>query len=315
MKNRRGMEKRKEEICSSKGVVTGRKTGDPLVSVLVRTCGRPLVLKRALESIRRQEYKNLEVIIVEDGKPTAQKMLEKEFTDFPFPYRYEATGKHVGRSRAGNRAMQLSGGKYLNFLDDDDGLLPDHVECLVRALSGRKEKAAYSLAQERQVAVWPQKAKMPVARIRKKDASIKKSFIRYRQPFHRLLLCTSNYLTIQSVLFERSLFEEYGGFDEKIERMEDWDLWVRYSMATEFVYVGRVTSYYHVPYGAGSRKKRDADLKRDADRLHEKFRSYPVTMSAEQLRQEMEYVIREYKTKGLVRYIRMFFRMFVLGER
>ncbi|MDE7313093.1 MAG: glycosyltransferase family 2 protein [Eubacterium sp.] len=273
---------------------------DPLVSIIIRTCGRPHILKHALESIRRQTYRNLEVIIVEDGKQTAQKMLQNDFADFSFPYLYEATGKHVGRSRAGNQAMQLSSGKYLNFLDDDDGLLPEHVECLVRALCGRKEKAAYSVAQERQIVT--------------RDIRAKRNFIRYRQPFHRLLLCTCNYIPIQSMLFERSLFETYGGFDEKIERMEDWDLWVRYSMATDFVFVNQVTSYYHVPYGAKGKKKRGTELKRDADRLHEKFRLYHTTMSAEQLRQEMEYVIREYKNKGLVRYIRMFFRMFVLGE-
>ena len=40
--------------------------------------------------------------------------------------------------------------------------------------------------------------------------------IRYKQPFNRLLLYTFNYIPIQSIMFQKSLYEEYGGFDEKI---------------------------------------------------------------------------------------------------
>lgn len=53
--------------------------------------------------------------------------------------------------------------------------------------------------------------------------------IRYKQPFNRLLLYTFNYIPIQSIMFQKSLYEEYGGFDEKLDNLEDWDLWVRYS--------------------------------------------------------------------------------------
>lgn len=275
--------------------------GYPLVSVLVRTCGRPQVLKRALDSIREQTYPAIEVIIVEDGTNAAEKMLQKEYRDLN--YIYEASGEHIGRSKAGNRAMQLASGTYLNFLDDDDGLLPGHIACLVSALNGRKEKAAYSVAQERQAAA---KTGIP---------QVKRRYIRYRQPFHRLLLCTWNYIPIQSILFEKSLFDAYGGMDEAIGMMEDWDLWVRYCAVTDFIFVDQVTSYYHVPYSRKLGRKRRADLRKDMEKLDKKFQSYQLSMTAAQVHQQMQYVMREYKNKGLARYIRMFFRMFVLGER
>uniref|UniRef100_N2AEZ2 Glycosyltransferase 2-like domain-containing protein n=1 Tax=Eubacterium plexicaudatum ASF492 TaxID=1235802 RepID=N2AEZ2_9FIRM len=274
----------------------------PLVSIIIRTCGRPQVLKRALESIRRQTYPNIEAVIVEDGKNAAEEMLKKEYADMRFIY--QATGTHAGRSKTGNLAMQLSSGVYLNFLDDDDELFPDHVQKLVHALHGRQERAAYSIAQERQTAVRP--GNRPY---------IKKKYIRYRQPFYRLLLYAGNYIPIQSILFERSLFETYGGLDEEIGMMEDWDLWVRYSAVTDFVYVNQVTSCYYVPGKSADKKEREKNLRRDMQKLNKKFCSYQMNISVGQLRREMEYVIREYKNQGLLRYIRMFFRMFVLGER
>lgn len=322
---------------------------EPLVSVLIRTCKRPQILKRALNSIRQQTYANIEVIIVEDGKNTAEEMLKKEYADLR--YVYEAAGKKIGRSTAGNRAMQLSSGVYLNFLDDDDELFPEHIQRLVNALRGRKEKAAYSVAQERQSIIQPEdrlsirqgkngsplmkqakyriligKHKWSGDRLKNRKKSIdlhigtdgcrhiKKKYIRYRQPFHRLLLYTENYIPIQSILFERSLFETYGGMDEEIGMMEDWDLWVRYSIATDFVFVDQVTSCYYVPYKRKHKKERADGLKTDVEKLDKKFRSYQMTMTVGQIHEEMKYIIREYKNRGLLRYMRMFFRIFVLGE-
>lgn len=293
------------------------KTEEPLVSVLIRTCGRPQVLKRALESIRGQTYPNLEVVIVEDGMPTAQKMLQTDYADFPFPCLYEATGKHVGRSRAGNRAMQLSSGKYLNFLDDDDGLLPDHVECLVRALSTRTEQAAYSVAQERQVTCRNGRKSCAVKACKKagERQRVRKQFVRYRQKFNRLLLYTDNYIPIQSILFERSLFERFGGFDEELGAFEDWDLWVRYSLCTDFVYVDRVTSYYYVPYARKKKKERAVAFHENKMKLDRKFQKYKMQIAVSDIHKEMLYVLRHYKEKKLIRYLRLFFRVVLLGER
>nr|WP_318684951.1 glycosyltransferase [uncultured Acetatifactor sp.] len=276
----------------------------PLVSIIVRTCQRPEVLREALDSIRRQTYSNIQVIVVEDGENAAEDMLEQDYSGMN--YIYEATGRKQGRSRAGNRALQLATGAYINFLDDDDIFFEQHVQILVDALKTSEDLAAYSIAEERQI-------------VKEKEGSgahkIKRRTIRYNQPFNRLLLYTFNYIPIQSIMFHRSLFETLGGFDENLEALEDWDLWVRYSLKTDFLYVNKVTSGYHVPYKLESKSARAAGMREYVRPLHQKFNTYELRISVGEVNRDMTYVIREYKNKGLLRYLRMFFRVVFLGER
>lgn len=276
----------------------------PLVSVIVRTCNRPQVLRTALDSIRNQTYPNIEVIIAEDGENTAEKMLRTDYSDLR--YLYKATNIKQGRSKVGNFAMELATGKYLNFLDDDDAFLPNHIELLVKEIEGRAERAIYSVAEERQILFDKENYAASV---------VKNKLIRYRQPFNRILLYSMNYIPIQSILFERGLFEEMGGFDSRLETLEDWDLWVRFSTVTDFAFLDKITSYYHTPYERKKKQRRSAGLKDYMTPLHENFQTYEARMSVEQVNREMEYVIREYKNHGWLRYFRIFFRVFFLGER
>jgi len=269
----------------------------PLVSIVIRTCQRPEILKKALISIREQTYSPIQVIIVEDGENISEKMLEKHFTDLDYIYR--ATHKKIGRSAAGNIGLKLASGEYLNFLDDDDAFLQEHVEILVHRLLVDSNLAAYGIAEERQI----------------KHQQIKKRLIRYRQPFNRLLLYTFNYISIQSIMFHRSLFETLGGFDENLDTLEDWDLWVRYSTMTNFSFIDKVTSYYHTPYSRKEKGNRASQLKDYLQPLHQRFENYQLELSVEDINKEMQYVMREYKNRGIIRYLRMFIRVVFLGER
>lgn len=209
----------------------------PLVSIIVRTCGRPNVLRETLESIRNQSYKNIEVVIVEDGPAVSQEMIQNEFADLN--YIYEATDKKVGRCIVGNRALELATGEYFNFLDDDDVFYADHIEVLLKTiLENPQNDAAYSIAFE-----------TPIKIISTEPYEYVELFhnIQYRQKFNKILLLTQNYFPIQTVLFSRRLYDNYGGFDLNLEYLEDWDLWIRYAMNSQFEYVEKVTSIYRVP--------------------------------------------------------------------
>ena len=222
---------------------------EPLVSIIVRTCGRPDVLRETLISLREQTYKNIEIVIAEDGPSLSQSMIEAEFSDLNIIYR--ATGEHVGRCKAGNLALSMATGKYMNFLDDDDIFFADHVEVLVAALEKSDELLAYTYAFETPIDVY---CKSPY------KYKVHGYNRRYEQSFDKIMLCHHNYLPIQSIMFDRSLYEKYGGFDENIPTLEDYDLWLTYMYATDFKTVPKTTSMYRVPGDAMASEQRHAEV-------------------------------------------------------
>ena len=236
------------EMRSRRG---GARDSLPLVSILVRTTGRPAWLRQALASCAGQTYANLEVVVVEDGDATSRAVVD-EFSS-RLPIRYLATGARVGRARAGNIALQQASGEWLNFLDDDDLLFADHVEVLVAAVRGANALAAYGFAWE----AATRAADPAVGSHEEVDVAP-----RYRQAFDRGRLWRQNYLPIQSVLFHRSLWERHGGFEEDMDQLEDWNLWTRYAADHDFVAIGKTTSKYRVPAdrraAAGRQSRLDA---------------------------------------------------------
>ena len=209
----------------------------PLVSVIIRTVNRPLVLREALISLRNQTYKNLEVIVVEDGLPLSERYVARDFKDLNV--RYFSTRKKVGRTKAGNLGLKMATGQYFNFLDDDDMLYADHFECLVRQSERHPEfKIFNNFAFEAKTTTI---SKEPYV-YRFEDLTTV-----HRKRFNLIRLTLHNFLPIQTVMFHREVFESLGGFDESLDVLEDWDLWIRFASKYEFYTVFKTCSLYKVP--------------------------------------------------------------------
>ena len=94
---------------------------DPLVSVIVRVYERAHLLGETLESIQKQSYKNLEIIIVDDGStdPNVRKIL-KERADKDHRIKLHLLEKNGGGPAALNAALTLVTGDYIAIHDSDD---------------------------------------------------------------------------------------------------------------------------------------------------------------------------------------------------
>ena len=253
----------------------------PLVSILIRTVDRGAWLREALASCANQTYPSLEVVVIEDGPETSRAVVE-EFAG-RLAIRYRATGARGGRARAGNLALAEARGEWLNFLDDDDLFFADHVEVLVDAVQQAKVPGAYALAWETQTEF-----------LDRQHARYEEVFhlTRHYQRFDRLTLWHHNYLPIQAVLFHRRLYEKYGGFDEDMDQLEDWNLWTRYTLEDDFVLVGKTTSKYRVPADSHVAAERQALLDKAYLDALERQRALRVTLSPRQISEMADAYVR-----------------------
>jgi GT2 family glycosyltransferase len=253
------------------------RASTPKVSILIRTIGRTAWLTQALASCAHQTWRNLEVVVIEDGPERSRDVVET-FRD-RLDIRYRATGHAVGRARAGNLALASATGEWLNFLDDDDVLFADHVEALVDAVQASNAAGAYGLAWETHTAIHDRSSAAY-------DEVL--HVTRHRQRFDRLILWHHNYLPIQAVLFHRRLYERYGGFEEDMDQLEDWNLWTRYTLEEEFIQVEKTTSKYRVPAEARVAAERQAQLDRAYAQALERQRAMQLTLSPRTLAEMAE---------------------------
>jgi glycosyltransferase involved in cell wall biosynthesis len=258
----------------------------PLVSVLVRTmpgCGGRL--KEAVASIAAQTYQAVHLVVVEDGGNSALAQLDavkasgrfKEVTYLPLP--------KSGRCLAGNAALAAAKGELVCFLDDDDLFYADHLEVLVNAWSEKPELGAvYGLAYEVRTEIISQ------------EPWVYKDLVHslmFRQPFSRTLLWHHNFMPIQTVLFQRKLYETYGGFDPELDNLEDWNLWVRYSLKHDFLMVPKVTSLYRVPAAVEKALQRQAVLDDYYGKAQAKHALLKIEMSPPEILKMAEQLSKE----------------------
>ena len=108
------------------------ETEEPLVSVVVATYHREKELAVALESLARQSWKNLEILLVDDNaeeqwnqkvEKIVHKFQEKHTTRFV----YLKNEKNLGSAASRNRGIAQAKGRYVTFLDDDDKYRKDKI--------------------------------------------------------------------------------------------------------------------------------------------------------------------------------------------
>lgn len=224
----------------------------PKVTVVTRTHGPKIgILGEAMASVLNQSYPNIEHIVVEDRTDFARGLVEEAAAAYGRDIRYlKSPGE--GRSSAGNFGLASARGDYMMFLDNDDLLFGDHVELLLRALHGQdRHAAAFALG-------W-----MVETEFGEDGSYVERAHGTpelHRVGFDRERLLNMNFMPIQCVLFRRRVYEAEGGFDETIDHLEDWNLWARYALHGDFVYVPKLTSMYRIPADAEVRASRQGVL-------------------------------------------------------
>jgi hypothetical protein len=199
---------------------------NPLVSILVRSMDRP-TLQRALDSIAAQDYPDIEVVVVAAGAAAHRDLPDRCGT---FPLRLVRTAKPLARAEAANVALESARGDWLNFLDDDDELLPMHVSTLRAALDANAPaRLAHSITED----------------VGADGTLLGRHGARFR-PWRQL---DTGFFRPHCAMFAVSLLDDGVAFDPRFEILEDMDFFVQCAAKTPFVFVPEVTTRSHLEAG------------------------------------------------------------------
>ncbi|MCJ7836931.1 glycosyltransferase [Cuneatibacter sp. NSJ-177] len=111
-------------------------TNEYKVSVIVPVYNAGPFLDRCLASICAQTYKNLEVVIIDDGSTDNSPTISREYAlkDSRIIF---VSQENSGVSAARNSGLDIVSGKYVTFVDADDYIKENHIENLYNAIAGR----------------------------------------------------------------------------------------------------------------------------------------------------------------------------------
>ena len=103
-----------------------------LISVVVPIYNVKDYLKRCVDSIRKQSYNNIEIILVDDGSNDGSEKIVDRFAEQD--YRIQVVHqKNQGLSGARNSGLKVASGKYIAFIDSDDFISELFIERLYYA--------------------------------------------------------------------------------------------------------------------------------------------------------------------------------------
>lgn len=107
---------------------------NPLISVIVPIYDVEKYLARCVDSIVNQTYKNLEIILVDDGSPDRCPQMCDDYAEKDSRIKV-VHKKNGGLSDARNAGMAVATGEYISFIDSDDYVSDDFFECLLDVMN------------------------------------------------------------------------------------------------------------------------------------------------------------------------------------
>lgn len=212
----------------------------PLVSVVIPVFNGEKYIACAIESVLKQDYQSIEIIVVDDGSSDATLEILRDLGSRVSVYRQPNKGSAAAR----NLGVRMAKGSYIAFLDADDYWFSGKIGAQMRALQATGCKMAYTRFLFWNVSSddnWPDPASVLAADQADPE---ERSRLEPRWVYADLLLdCL---VWTSTVLIHKEELNRIGGFNEDLRKGQDYDLWLRLSRTVQMVFLGEVTALYRI---------------------------------------------------------------------
>lgn len=182
------------------------------VSVLIPAYNCEKTIRRAIQSVLQQTFRDFELIIVDDGSQDGTAEVIKTIVDPRI--KYVRHPQNSGEAEARNTAVRSASGRYVAFLDSDDEWFPEKLSRQMEAIQNKRDEiianvTGYYLFDE---------------------FDIKRKEIPSRPvSWHKHLLMGCGLGPGTTLVVSREAFEKIGCYDPSLPRYTDWDWLLRFT--------------------------------------------------------------------------------------
>ena len=207
----------------------------PFISIVLPTYNRARELSQAVKSVINQEYKNWELLVVDNNSVDDTDLIINNFNDERIRlFKIENEGS-IGKSR--NLGIEMSKGEWIAFLDSDDSWLPNKLTVTLPSCSKNVDFIYHDLK---------------IAFGNKTSYFKKIKGWKLNAPVARDLLMRGNPIANSSVVVRRKIFEKVGKINEDmdINPAVDYHTWLKIAIVTNsFVYIPDSLGIYRIHNG------------------------------------------------------------------
>lgn len=247
----------------------------PLVSVVITCFNYAQYLKTAIDSVLKQTYPVVEIIVVNDGSTDNTEVVMSEYLENTKIIYIKQENK--GQASAKNAGIKRSSGEFVAFLDADDVWCNEKLQKQMMCFENQKTGVVYCRANylDEHDNVF--------------EYDMTSYYLQPRRGEVSSWLLYDNFVQFSSSVVRRECFDRFGYFDESLKMGIDWDLWLRISTAYQFDYVEDRLFYYRMGH-SGQMSKNAAERQRCSDLIVKKFAgNYPLSVTRKDLRKSTAY--------------------------
>lgn len=201
----------------------------PFFSIIIPLYNKEEFIHETISSVLNQTYKNFEIIVVNDGSTDNSLSIARGFTD---PRINILEQENLGLSQARNNGIKISRYNFIAFLDADDLWRTNYLECIVNLISKYNNSFVFATKSK----PWYKKHLPPLTHSESEEKPL-----RHISDYFKI---KENIFSYSSIVFNKSVFEDIGNFNEEVTFGEEEDLTIRLFLNYYLAYCNYEMVYY-----------------------------------------------------------------------
>lgn len=224
-------------------------------SVVITVYNKEKFIENTLASVLNQSFKNFEVVIINDGSTDRSKEVIETFTDSRLRL---ITTKNQGASKARNTGIKEALSNYIALLDGDDLWDTAYLQHIYDAIHKFPDLKIFTAGVSQKY----ENKLVPV------EYSFKQNEL---YGIHNYFEASQKYtlITSSSIVFHKSIIEKTGDFDSTIVSGQDTDLWIRFGLNYDIVFINKQLVSYNFNKSSLSNTTYDVSKKPKFDKYFE----------------------------------------------